>query len=81
MKLRITYDPETKRVINFACVPQHKATMDTLEANQIFIHGAEVPMQFYREYHRFSLTPDRKLRWEGNTFAQITPANMSKISE
>lgn len=73
MKLRITYDPDTKRVIDFSCVPQHKATMDTLGKNQIFIHGADVPMQFYREYNRFSLTPDHKLRWEGNEFAQLVP--------
>lgn len=69
MKIKITYDANTRAVVSYSCVPMSKVKSNSVQENQTYIAGSMVPQRFYTDYLNYSLTDDNKLLWHGKFYS------------
>lgn len=68
MKIKVTYDANTRAVVSYSCVPVAKIKNNPVQENQAYIAGSMVPQRFYTDYLKYSLTDDNKLLWHGKFY-------------
>lgn len=58
MKLKIKYDPTTRQVIRYCCLPNKLARQRLLEDDEILIDTGDVGGEFHHDWYKYTVLED-----------------------